>query len=110
MVWSARSRTHRSSKARPLAPTDLHGDARGLSLTFHLIDPQLSHTRVVSFGELKSLKHIRWNEDYIAQLVGAGLLPAPIHPGVWRESHIDDWMKARKAKGDLSWMRFSLRG
>jgi hypothetical protein len=34
---------------------------------------------------------------------------APIHPGAWRESHIDDWMKARKAKGDLSWMRFSLK-
>jgi len=28
---------------------------------------------------------------------------APIHPGTWCESHIDDWMKARKAKGDLSW-------
>src|ERR1700738_3503399 len=31
-------------------------------------------------------------------------LPAPIHPGGWRESQIDDWLKARKARGDLSWM------
>jgi hypothetical protein len=67
------------------------------------------HLRVLSFGELKRLKHISWNEEYIAQLVGAGLFPAPIHPGTWRESHIDDWIKARKAKGDLSWMRFSLK-
>lgn len=65
--------------------------------------------RVLGFGELKSLKHIGWNEAYIAKLVGAGLFPAPIHPGVWREAHIDDWMKARKAKGDLSWMPFSLK-
>jgi predicted DNA-binding transcriptional regulator AlpA len=83
---------------------------------FHLpsakaeIDPQMSlHMRVLSFGELKSLKHIGWNEGYIAQLVGAGLFPAPIHPGAWRDSHIDDWLRARKAKGDLSWMRFSLK-
>jgi predicted DNA-binding transcriptional regulator AlpA len=68
------------------------------------------HVRVLSFGELKRLKHIGWNEEYIAQLVGAGLFPAPIHPGAWRESHIDDWVRARKAKGDLSWMRFSLKG
>jgi len=67
------------------------------------------HMRVLSFGELKSLKHIGWNEEYIAQLVGAGLFSAPIHPGAWRESHIDDWLRARKAKGDLSWMRFSLK-
>jgi predicted DNA-binding transcriptional regulator AlpA len=74
------------------------------------IDPQMSpHMRVLSFGELKSLKHIGWNEEYIAQLVGAGLFPAPIHPGTWRESHIDDWLRTRKAKGDLSWMRFSLK-
>jgi len=65
--------------------------------------------RVLSFGELKRLKHISWNEEHIAQLVGAGLFPAPIHPGTWRESHIDDWIKACKAKGDLSWMRFSLK-
>jgi hypothetical protein len=65
--------------------------------------------RVLSFVELKRLKHIAWNEEYIAQQVSVGLFPAPIHPGVWRESHIDDWMKARKAKGDLSWMRFSLK-
>ena len=85
-------------------------DARGLSFTLHLVDPQMSlHMRVLSFGELKSLKHIGWNEEYIAQLVGAGLFPAPIHPGAWRESHIDDWLRARKAKGDLSWMRFSLK-
>src|SRR5262249_31460973 len=67
------------------------------------------HMRILTFGELKSLKHIGWNEEYIAQLVGAGLFPAPIPPDAWRESHIDDWMKARKAKGDLSWMRFSLK-
>ena len=66
------------------------------------------HMRVLSFGDLKRLKQIGWNEDYIAQLVGAGLFPAPIQPGTWCESHIDGWMKARKAKGDLSWMRFSL--
>ena len=65
--------------------------------------------RILSFGELKSLKHIGWNEEYIAQLVGAGLFPALIHPGAWCESHIDDWVRARKAKGDLSWMRFSLK-
>jgi len=77
--------------------------------------------RVLSFGELRRLKQISWNEEYIAQQVGAGLLeyiaqqvgaglfPAPIHPGAWRESHIADWIKARKAKGDLSWMRFSLK-
>jgi predicted DNA-binding transcriptional regulator AlpA len=82
---------------------------------FHLplrrrIDPQMSSLmRVLSFGELKRLKHIGWNEEYIAELVGAGLFPAPIHPGTWRESHIDDWLRARKAKGDLSWMRFSLK-
>jgi predicted DNA-binding transcriptional regulator AlpA len=65
--------------------------------------------RVLSFGELKSLKHITWNEEQISKLVGAGLFPAPIHPGVWRESQIDDWMKACRAKGDLSWMHFSLK-
>jgi predicted DNA-binding transcriptional regulator AlpA len=65
------------------------------------------HMRVLSFSELKRLKHIGWNEKYIAQLISAGLFPAPIHSGAWRESHIDDWMKARRAKGDLSWMHFS---
>lgn len=65
--------------------------------------------RVLSFGDLKRIKRITWNEEYIAQLVSADLFPAPIHPGAWRESHIDDWMKARKAKGDLSWMRFCLK-
>ena len=81
-----------------------------LSSTKAEIDPQMSpHMRVLSFGQLKRLKHIGWNEEYIAQLVDAGLFPAPIHPGVWRESHIDDWLRARKAKGDLSWMRFSLK-
>jgi hypothetical protein len=40
------------------------------------------HMRVLSFGELKRLKHISWNEEYIAQLVGAGYFlpqftPAP---------------------------------
>jgi hypothetical protein len=74
------------------------------------IDPQMSpDPRVLSFGDLKRLKHISCNEEHIAQLVGAGLFPAPIHPGTWRELHIDDWIKARKAKGDLSWMRFSLK-
>ena len=74
------------------------------------IDPQMSpHVRVLSFGDLKRLKHISWSEEYIAKLVGAGLFPSPIHRGAWRESHIDDWIKARKAKGDLSWMRFSLK-
>jgi predicted DNA-binding transcriptional regulator AlpA len=67
------------------------------------------HMRVLSFSELKRLKHIGWNEKYIAQLISAGLFPAPIHSGAWRESHIDDWMKARRAKGDLSWMHFSLK-
>jgi len=69
------------------------------------------YLRVLSFGELKRLKHISWNEEYIAQLVGAGLFPAgpQFTPGTWRESHIDDWIKARKAKGDLSWTRFSLK-
>jgi predicted DNA-binding transcriptional regulator AlpA len=65
--------------------------------------------RIVSFIELKSLKHIVWTEDYIMQLVRAGLFPAPISSGHWRESHIDDWIRVRKAKHDLSWMRFSLR-
>jgi predicted DNA-binding transcriptional regulator AlpA len=65
--------------------------------------------RILSFGELQSLKHIAWNEEHITKLISAGLFPAPIHPGAWRESQIDDWMKARRAKGDLSWMRFSLR-
>jgi hypothetical protein len=61
------------------------------------IDPQMSpDPRVLSFGELKRLKHISWNEEYIAQLVGAGLFPAPIHPGTWRESHIDDWPGASR--------------
>jgi predicted DNA-binding transcriptional regulator AlpA len=65
--------------------------------------------RVLSFGELEKLKHIGWNEEYVAQLVAAGLFPAPIHQGTWQESHIDNWLRARKAKGDLSWMRFSLK-
>jgi len=74
------------------------------------LDSQMSpHMRVINFGELKRLKHINWNEEYIAQLVDAGLFPAPIQPGVWRESHVDDWLKARRARGDLSWMQFSLR-
>ena len=43
------------------------------------LDSQMSpHMRVINFGELKRLKHINWNEEYIAQLVGAGLFPAPI--------------------------------
>ncbi len=67
------------------------------------------HMRVLNFGELKSLKHIDWNEEHIAQLVDAGLFPAPIQKGSWRESHIDDWLRARRAKGDLSWMRFLLK-
>jgi hypothetical protein len=29
------------------------------------------HMRVLSFGELKRLKHIGWNEEHIAQLVSA---------------------------------------
>ena len=69
-----------------------------LSSTKARFDPQMSpHMRVLSIGELKSLKHIGWNEEYIAQLVGAGLFPAPVHRGAWRESHIDDWLRARKA-------------
>jgi hypothetical protein len=67
------------------------------------------HMRVISFVELKSLKHINWNKEYITQLIGAGLFPAPIRPGSWRELHIDDWLKTRKALGDLSWMSFSLK-
>jgi predicted DNA-binding transcriptional regulator AlpA len=65
--------------------------------------------RVLGFGELKRLKHIGWNEEYIAELVGAGLFPAPIHPGTWRESHIDDWLRLVRRKVTLSWMRFSLK-
>jgi predicted DNA-binding transcriptional regulator AlpA len=65
--------------------------------------------RILSFGELKSLKHIAWNKAHITKLISAGLFPAPIEPGAWHESQIDDWMKARRAKGDLSWMPFSLR-
>jgi predicted DNA-binding transcriptional regulator AlpA len=74
------------------------------------VDQMSPQMRVLSFSELKRLKHIGWNEGYIAQLVRAGLFPAPIRSGAWRESHIDDWMKARRAKGDLSWMHFSLKG
>jgi predicted DNA-binding transcriptional regulator AlpA len=73
------------------------------------VDQMSPHMRVLSFSELKRLKHIGWNEAYIAQLVSACLFPAPIHPRTWRESHIDDWIKARRAKGDLSWMHFSLK-
>ncbi len=55
-------------------------DARGLSPALQTkaeIDPQMSpHMRVLNFGELKSLKHIDWNEEHIAQLVDAGLFPA----------------------------------
>ena len=47
---------------------------RAMPGVFHLpstkaeIDPQMSlHMRVLSFGELKSLKHIGWNKEYIAQ-------------------------------------------
>lgn len=65
--------------------------------------------RVISFIELRSLKHVAWTEEYIMQLVKAGLFPAPIFSGHWRESQIDDWIKARKAKHDLTWMRFSLK-
>ena len=72
------------------------------------VDQMSSPMRVLSFSELKRLKHIGWNEEYISQLVSARLFPAPIHPGAWHELHIDDWMKARRAKGDLSWMHFSL--
>ncbi len=104
------SSTHRSSKA-PAPVIDRSPRCQGpLTYPPATINPQMSpHMRVLSFGELKRLKHIGWNDEYIAQLVSAGLFPAPIHPGAWRESHIDDWMKARKAKGDLSWMRFSLK-
>jgi predicted DNA-binding transcriptional regulator AlpA len=112
MVWSARPRIHGSSKAQA-SGTDRSPRryARGLSLAPGNAEyPQIPpHMRVLSFGDLKCLKHIGWNEECIAQLVGAGLFPAPIHPGAWRKSHIDDWLKARKAKGDLSWMRFSLK-
>jgi predicted DNA-binding transcriptional regulator AlpA len=65
--------------------------------------------RILSFEELKSLKHIAWNKEHITKLISANLFPAPIHQGAWRESHIDDWMNARRAKGDLTWMQFSLR-
>ena len=113
MVLAARSRAHRSSKAQPLAPTDLHACQGFFTYpsTDHAEDhPQMPpHMRVLSFGDLKRLKRISWNEEYIAKLVGAGLFPCPIHPGAWRESHIDDWITARKAKGDLSWMHFSLK-
>jgi hypothetical protein len=46
----------------------------------------------------RGLKHISWNEEYIAQLVGAGCFPPQftLAPGASR-------------KGDLSWMRFSLK-
>lgn len=78
-----------------------------------LVAPQVSQmsvrVRILSFGELKRLKHIAWNEEHIAQLVGAGLFPAPVHSGAWHESHIDNWLRARKAQGDLTWMRFSLK-
>src|SRR5262249_32942616 len=55
-------------------------DARGLSLTFHLIDPQMSpHIRVLSFSELKRASSTSvGTKRYIAQLVGASLFPAPI--------------------------------
>src|SRR5438105_3459521 len=34
------------------------------------IDPQMPpHMRVLSFGDLNCLKHIGWNEQYIAQLI-----------------------------------------
>jgi len=65
--------------------------------------------RIISFVELKRLKHIAWTEEYIMQLVRKSLFPAPIRAGHWRESQIDDWLKVRKAKHDLSWMQFSLK-
>jgi predicted DNA-binding transcriptional regulator AlpA len=108
MVWSAGTAPIEQSVALGIDRSPR--DARGFTLHQVQIDPQMSpYMRVLSFGDLKCLKHIGWNEEYIAQLVGAGLFPAPIHPGGWRESQIDDWLKARKAKGDLSWMRFSLK-
>jgi len=54
--------------------------------------------RILSFEELKSLKHIAWNKEHIAKLVGAGLFPPPIYQGAWRESHIDDWMKGSQSE------------
>jgi len=103
---------HTQPSVRPLGMTSIlaRGPFTYPSTNWLKIDPQMSpHLRVLSFGELRRLNHISWNEEYIAQLVGAGLFPAPIHPDAWRESHIDDWIKARKAKGDLSWTRFSLK-
>jgi hypothetical protein len=42
------------------------------------IDPQMSpHMRVLSFGDLKRLKHISWNEEYIAKLAHPPT-PAPL--------------------------------
>jgi hypothetical protein len=85
MVWSARYRTHRAKRGPGIDRSPR--DARGFTLHQAQIDPQMSpYMRVLSFGDLKCLKHIGWNEEYIAQLVGAGLFPAPIHPGGWRES------------------------
>jgi predicted DNA-binding transcriptional regulator AlpA len=75
---------------------------QGPSFTFppvtrRQVEPR-KHTRILSFGELQSLKHITWNEEHITKLVSADLFPAPIHPGAWRESQIDDWMNARRAR------------
>jgi hypothetical protein len=36
---------------------------------------QVKLMRILSFEELKSLKHITWNKEHIAKLVSAGLFP-----------------------------------
>src|SRR5262249_2333307 len=107
-IWKARYRAHTSSiDTLPHLPGLRKGGHPVRSPTKP--SNQMKHMRILSFEELKSLTHIAWNKEHIAELVAAGLFPPPIHQGVWRESHIDDWMKAHMAKGDLSWMQFSLR-
>ena len=60
--------------------------------------------RLVSFGELKTLKGIGYSRVHLNRLVQAGAFPAPIPVGGnrvgWDEEEVDGWLEAKKAKRD----------
>jgi hypothetical protein len=58
--------------------------------------------RVLSFSELKPSFQPMCRLH--CTTASRSFVFCPNYPGAWRESHIDDWMRARRAKGDLSWM------
>ena len=71
-IWKARCRAHTSSTNTGPFASPRRGDPS--------IQPpnqveQVKLMRILSFEELKSLKHIAWNKEHIAKLVIAGLFP-----------------------------------